>query len=77
MSHEGQFASAYEGRQTSLQNGDLIVEATEKGIYYYFDKNEQLIARFYSPYGSNPSRAMRPRWSRFYIKEADDFVLQR
>lgn len=77
MRYTGHFASAYEGRQTNLENGELIVEATEKGIYYYFDDKEQLIARFYSPFGSNQTLAMRPRWSRFYIRKGDDFVLQR
>ncbi len=72
-----QYASAYEGRQTRLDNDDLIVEATEKGIYYYFDDEERLIARFYSPFGTDENLAMRPRWSRFYIRKGDDFFLQR
>lgn len=77
MGYEGHFASAYEGRQTNLDNDELIVEATEKGIYYYFDDKERLIARFYSPFGSELTAAMRPSWSRFYIRKADDFILQR
>ena len=76
MSYTGEFASAYEGRQTRLSSGELIVEATEKGIYYYFDDKERLVARFYSPFGSDKKKAMRPRWSRFYVRSGEDFLLQ-
>lgn len=73
---QGLFASKSEGRQINTVNGQLLVEETNKGIYLLLDSTGALLCRFYIPYYANPSHAMNPTWSRLYLKEGSQFLLQ-
>jgi len=73
---DGMFFSKTEGRQARTENGVLLVEETNRGIYLLIDANDEIIARFYLPYYSNASNAMNPTWSRFYLKRGEEFEIQ-
>ena len=73
---DGMFFSKTEGRQARTENGVLLVEETNRGIYLLIDANDEILARFYLPYYSNASNAMNPTWSRFYLKRGEEFEIQ-
>lgn len=71
---EGIFSSASEGRQTSLSNGDFVVESTKEGKYFLIDSTFELKGSFVVPFEPNKSLAQYPGWSRFYLKTNNSFV---
>lgn len=73
---QGLFATQWQGRQTLIENGSILVEETNKGVYHLLNSTGDLICRFYIPYYANPSNAMNPNWGRVYLKCGDEFVLQ-
>ncbi|MCA0931075.1 arylsulfotransferase family protein [Lutimonas saemankumensis] len=74
--YDKDFKSPYEGRQTRIEGGGLLVEETGKGRYYIYDENKNLIEKFYIPYFSNEDWAMQPNWGNVYLFKEEKFILQ-
>ncbi|MEO1528405.1 MAG: arylsulfotransferase family protein [Planctomycetota bacterium] len=73
---DGLFVSATEGRQTQTDEGWILVEETNRGVYHFLDATGNRQCQFYIPYHSNPSNAMNTAWGRLYRKSGSEFILQ-
>ncbi|MEL6107924.1 MAG: arylsulfotransferase family protein [Planctomycetota bacterium] len=73
---DGLFVSASEGRQTQTDDGWILVEETNRGVYHFLDAAGNRKCQFFIPYHSNPSNAMNTAWGRLYRKSGSEFILQ-
>ncbi len=69
------FHSAFEGRQSQIPGGGIIIEATGESLYYILDSIGTVKGKFYIPYYSNPNNAMYPSWARVYLKKDNKFII--
>ena len=74
--HNNIFTSPFRGRQTRVNNNLLIVESTERAIYYAIDSAGNVESKFYIPYFSDPNKGMNPTWARVYKKDGNSFLIQ-
>jgi hypothetical protein len=72
---ENLFSSNTEGRHTQYGGDKLIIEETDKSMYYVLDNNESVKYKFFIPYYSNESRAQYPCWARIYLLRNDRFIM--
>lgn len=70
------FTSSTSGRQTQIENSNLLIEETNSAKYYIIDSLGSVSGKFYIPYYSDSNRAMFAIWSRVYIKNHDNYILQ-
>jgi outer membrane protein assembly factor BamB len=65
----GIFGSVTEGRQVKLLNGDLLVEETNKALFYLIDSTGSLKEKFYIPFQLDSTYAQYPNWARIYYRD--------
>lgn len=65
------FKSSYEGRQTHIGDGRVIVEANGEYKYLLIDNANEVIASFYLPYFADRLHAQAPSWGKFYVQTSE------